>query len=223
MPLLRSARRLRSYFGELPEDYAEESHDEEIPQVDIDEMVDLANELMRNGSGTAAGIRVRPRNIQLARDIILEHERRAANGTPRRLDDRPLWMKVLDSVTITLFPIIFIRIVKNLLSVSSFSIDVVQDTFDYIEYVQGTEPVRENSSLLMKFGQILMAEFPGLSNNVLIVLTLVVFYVYTILFSMFMVTSFAFLILCLTWSLGKRWQSIEKLVMGIIADGEGCI
>ncbi|KAG7899448.1 hypothetical protein KL935_003758 [Ogataea polymorpha] len=223
MPLLRSARRLRSYFGELHEDYAEESHDEEIPQVDIDEMVDLANELMRNGNGTAAGIRVRPRNIQLARDIILEHERRAANGTPRRLDDRPLWMKVLDSVTITLFPIIFIRIVKNLLSVSSFSIDVVQDTFDYIEYVQGTEPARENSSLLMKFGQILMAEFPGLSNNVLIVLTLVVFYVYTILFSMFMVTSFAFLILCLTWSLGKRWQSIEKLVMGIIADGEGCI
>ncbi|KAG7809354.1 hypothetical protein KL921_003351 [Ogataea angusta] len=116
MPLLRSSRRLRSNFGELPADYADESPGEEIPQVDVDEMVDLANELMRNGNGTRAGIRVRPRNIELARDIILEHERRAANGTPRRLDDRPLWMKVVDSVTITLFPIIFIRIVKNLLT-----------------------------------------------------------------------------------------------------------
>ncbi|KAH3669264.1 hypothetical protein OGAPHI_001385 [Ogataea philodendri] len=239
MPILRSARRLRGQLGELGDDYvdivdeydegradwaddAQSEVEEQIPEVDIQEMVDLANELLRNGHGQA-NMRVRARNVELAREIILEHDRRTGRAPPQRLDDRPLWMKIVDSVTLTLFPIVLLRIVKNLLSVSSFSIDILQDTFDYIDFVQGVDSSSGNVSLLLKFGKIIAEEFPQLGSGFQIVLTLTVFYVYTILFSVFMVISLGFLIMCLLFSLGKRWQSLEKLVVGIVKDGQGCI
>ncbi|KAG7766864.1 hypothetical protein KL931_003748 [Ogataea haglerorum] len=57
MPLLRSSRRLRSDFGELPADYADESHDEEIPQVDLDEVEHRACARHHPGARAARGKR----------------------------------------------------------------------------------------------------------------------------------------------------------------------
>ncbi|GME76755.1 unnamed protein product [Ambrosiozyma monospora] len=303
----------------------------EIPQVDIQEMIALANELLRdnndsnnnnnahnndNDTGEAdRSVSIRfpvmrnQRNLELARAIIEEHERlnrvnNNGNGTAadtlvagyhgnlelhRQLannlnrnninnnnnnrrpregngngDNRPFWMKLVDSITITLFPLVLMRIIRCVLSISSFSLDVMQDTFDFIDFMQeaipnatqtvvettegaaaevvsgivtngsiatndtlanaaGTAAQTATSSLIMKFGMIIMEELPNLNNNIKIALTLTTFYLYTTGFGLFMITSFAFLILCLVFSLGKRWHSVERFVVSIIMDGEECI
>ncbi|GMG30543.1 unnamed protein product [Ambrosiozyma monospora] len=303
----------------------------EIPQVDIQEMIALANELLRDNNdnnnnnrrtgdndtreaGRSVSIRFpvmrNQRNLELARAIIEEHERlnrvnNNGNGTAtgtlvedyrgnlelhRQLanningnnnnnnnnnniraqegnengDNRPFWMKLVDSITITLFPLVIMRIIRCVLSISSFSLDVMQDTFDFIDFMQeaipnatqtvveiteeaavgvvsgivtngstatndtfvnaaGTAAQTATSSLIMKFGMIIMDELPNLNNNIKIALTLTTFYLYTTGFGLFMITSFAFLILCLVFSLGKRWHSVERFVVSIIMDGEECI
>ncbi|ODV83056.1 hypothetical protein CANARDRAFT_30284 [[Candida] arabinofermentans NRRL YB-2248] len=215
-----------------------------IPEVDVQEIIDMANEIIRNSDGSnRTSVRIRRFGRDLDFPTIndpVNVQSMANRLTARRIiDDRPLWMKIADSITFTLFPIILLRGIRNVMSLSSFSIDILQDSFEFIDYVHGSatqalsttinnatnqmDKSTSSSSLIMKFGTIILEEFPNLGENIKIVITLSIFYFYNILFSTYMIASFAFLTLCLVCSVGRRWHSIEKLVVELFKNGEGCL
>lgn len=258
--LLRHDRQLRTDQLELSDSYSEvldeglvssdddsleSDFNDTIPEVDVQDMIELASQIVGNDLNDPARVRLRvtahpsQRDVEMARDIILEHEHgsrfrlttddRRALGVGGRLDDRPFWMEIVDFVTVSVFFIALLRLVRHALSLTSFSTDILQDTIEYIDRSsQGKTaavqaPAANNSSLLMKFGQVIDQEFPTMGRPWKMAMTLGTFYPYTIISSSLLIASFIFSIFCLTLSVGKRWHNIQQFVISVLKDGENCI
>lgn len=278
-----------------------DSDSDTIPEVTVEDLVNLATQIMRNEQSGNSNVRngsVRltfpehfdNSNVNVAREIIVQHERNSeaprlasndgqyyihpiqSSNNPQpsvlvrfrddqerdqnvqipfaRNVEQPFWMGVTDFITVALMMLILLRIVRNTLSVTSFSTDILQDTFDYIDGMReesmkqtlalenavATESARlevsnsqvtsndaVNSTLIMKFGGIVNQVFPSLKAPYKAMITVLVFYIYTMVSSGFLIASFIFSIFCFTLSVGKRWQDVKKLIAALWQDGEGCI
>ncbi|VEU19947.1 DEKNAAC100063 [Brettanomyces naardenensis] len=273
-----------------------------IPEVNVQDIIDLANQIVRSSSSSDDDATIRFRfpstpnamQTELAREIIIQHEiqtngddndgsdgsnnsryyvhrvrdphdshsvtvRFARTGEPisegqfaaagpgfgrANLNGRPFWMELADFVTVTMFLVVIFRLIRNALSVTSFSTDILQDTFEFIDFVRdnetesaansatksrnGTNPnnstsAAASSSLIMKFGNVVEKEFPGLGNSWKVILTIATFYPYTIVSSGLLIASFIFSIFCLALSIGKRWHSIQEFFVSIVKNGEDCV
>ncbi|OWB55841.1 hypothetical protein B5S28_g1725 [[Candida] boidinii] len=204
-------------------------------------------------------------NVRVAREIILMHRDRVNIDPNNRrilhlgnridispvlnrvnLDERPLWVKIFDSVSKIALSLVILRLLRKLISMPSFSGDIWQDTADFMLYLINNKTMAEsnstilmedeayiasesfldpkNSTLIVKFANIILNEiFESESHSYFSVgLSILSFFVYNIVFSLFVIFSFAFLILCLTCSLGRRWNTVEKLVAKIFKEGCGC-
>jgi len=274
-----------------------DSDSDTIPEVTVQDMVNLATQIMQNEQNTNSGLRngsVRfrfpqhfdHRDVDLAREIIVRHERNSdasrlasndgqyyihplqTSNTSRpsvlvrfrddqdtgnnmhvrfnRNSEQPFWMSVTDFLTVALMMLILLRIVRSTLSVTSFSSDILQDTFDYIDQMreetagstgslQNTITASENlsrellsgnsmnSTLIMRFGGIIDNAFPALRPPYKAVITVFLFYIYTMVSSGFLIASLIFSGFCFTLSVGKRWQDVKKFVAVLWQDGENCV
>ncbi|GME97562.1 unnamed protein product [[Candida] boidinii] len=202
-------------------------------------------------------------NVRVAREIILMHRDRVYFDNRRilhlgnridispvlnrvNLDERPLWVKIFDSISKIASSLVVFRLLRKLISMPSFSGDIWQDTADFMLYLLNNKTMAEsnstilmedeayiasesfldpkNSTLIVKFANIILNEiFESETHSYFSVgLSILSFFVYNIVFSLFVIFSFAFLILCLTCSLGRRWNTVEKLVAKIFKEGGGC-
>lgn len=230
---LREDRQLRNEEVELPLDYEDsfsgssDSFDSEtdetdatstssessehIPEVSVQDMVDLASEIVR-GMTNEGDRTVRFRfpqgrsgmDLQTAREIIVQHEQNARAGRNtgsnvhhdlgeghgigenyyvHRVNEngeedpstlrvtfgdphnhgqnatggegrgiRPFWLELADFITVTLFLIVLLRLIRNALSVTSFSTDILQDTFDFVDQVR-REAVKVTSGNVSSAGE----------------------------------------------------------------------
>lgn len=147
------------------------------------------------------------------------------------------WIKLIDLIGVTLFPLLFLRVLRNVFSFISFSDDILLDTDNFVSYIEDnsmdsllqdrhlTDQDPRTKSLIFKFGQIVHHEvrfyFPNSNSAITRYLTLLSFYFYTSLTSVFMMISFVFLLLCLTYTFGRRWSYIDKFLVNVTCDSNG--
>lgn len=151
----------------------------------------------------------------------------------RPVNNRPFWLKLVDAATVTLFPMLLARLLRNLFSLTTFTNDIVADTENFIRVTYSHKFKGENdrnilssedlskSSLLLKFYDILLKELTIFrpESYVLKFLTLAVFYIYMVLSSAFVMMSFFFVLLCLTYMFTKRWSYLDKFILRAVRDG----
>ncbi|KAH3676038.1 hypothetical protein WICMUC_002334 [Wickerhamomyces mucosus] len=116
-----------------------------------------------------------------------------------------------------LFPIVLVRIIQNLLSLSTFSNDIVRDISDYYYSKDFVKP-----SLLLKFNDILSQEFPILNErNWLKLVTILLYFTYSIVISSYMVFTFFFYSLCLVLTTTRRWNEVRKFFHDVLRSANG--
>lgn len=145
-----------------------------------------------------------------------------------------IWIKVIDVLGVTLFPMLILRILRNIFSFICFSDDILEDTDSFLTMVQDGDYFRKlaegqlaTNSLISKFGKIIYQELLNYQTNpspmVARYLTVFSFYLYTVLTSAFMMISFVFLLFCLTYTIGKRWSGIHTFWVLIAKDSVGIL
>ncbi|CDK29488.1 unnamed protein product [Kuraishia capsulata CBS 1993] len=184
-------------------------------------------------------------------DIRNELIQEARQNIARGADQRALWVRGVDAFINTLFHIVLLRILKNLFSMTSFSKDILKDTEEFISMIVDKTPgfnfmsnlrfssgaggavdaassvgesiATGNTTLIMRFGYILAKEFPSWESypNSMIAMTLLSFYCYTLVASLFLITSFVFSMLCMTYSIGRRWHTIQTFIVGLFKENAG--
>ncbi|AOA64255.1 Hypothetical protein PP7435_CHR3-0652 [Komagataella phaffii CBS 7435] len=162
---------------------------------------------------------------------------RPANTFP--VDQRPVTMRFWDAIGATVFPILLVRIIKELFSVTVFSSDIIRDTEEFFN-LTGNEVItkfstaspvdttsnksqRVTTSLILKFYRIFISEmsFLNADSGFLRLLTISTFYTYTALASMFMVTAVVFLLACSSFTIGRRLHLLQTLAKNLFTHETG--
>lgn len=188
----------------------EEQHQQLLRNMDIDEDDELR--------------RLNERVFGMIEQVLEEEERRELGRRIRR-ENPSFFMGVLNGFTNALFilvlPLIFTRILLQLLAVSTNTNDFSYDLSEYYNS-QSFDPDLQDSSMLLKFHFIFASELSSVFSLEHIKYITMLFYVcYSLTMSSYMIFTFMFYLFCLMLTTSRRWNDITRFFKEVIKSKTG--
>lgn len=117
----------------------------------------------------------------------------------------------MDIITMGFFPIVFTRVLRRLLSVTTFSDDIASDLLRFYYGAEGGE-----TTLIDRFYLVLTKEIPNLSVRWSKWLAIVIHLAYSVSMSAYMVFSMTFFSFCMVYTMTGKYKEVSRFLYTVV-------
>lgn len=153
-------------------------------------------------------------------DIELEAPEQRARLQPQVTT---IILDMLDLVGLVIIPVVGLRILKYMVNYVTFSSDSIIDLNNYISVPREQISEIHPGTLIAKFSESLLNCYPHLGNYPLVlkVVAVLLYVIFALTGSMYLMMSFAFYIMCLIPLIARKWYQVQKFAVRTYAEGNG--
>lgn len=141
-------------------------------------------------------------------------------------EERGSAQKLMDALLFAILPVLFVKILSNLLSAATYSNDIFEDIVRFQAIDITDLPNHTDECLINYFATVFIEECGSAIDLVkwedMFKWGIVVLYLtYSLLVASYMVFAFVFYFMCLVLTTSRRWGELHKLVLNVLRGESG--